>query len=242
MIAKIKRIVKDRVERNYFEKVIARNNHEDFFFVQIGACDGKSFDPIYQFVKKYNWKGILMEPIPHLYEELKKNYSDNQGLTLLNMAIAETNGPILMDTISREGLKHLPKWAKGISSISNTNRNALSVKYWEEGRGKNNDRSSYSELEKYKIQVEVPGITLKHLFDNYASGKNIDLLQIDAEGYDYQILKTLDLKIIRPVIIHFEYASMTQEEKSMTTTMLKNHGYQLDFYGNNDALALRSKK
>ena len=182
-----------------------------------------------------------MEPIPHLYEELRKNYSDNPELLLLNMAIAETNGPILMDTISREGLKHLPKWAKGISSISNTNRNALSIKYWEEGRGKNNDRSSYSELEKYKIQVEVPGITLEHLFDNYAAGKKIDLLQIDAEGYDFQILKTLDLVNHAPNIIHFEYGSMTEEEKSEISTMLKNHKYRLDFYGVNDALAVRPK-
>jgi hypothetical protein len=29
--------------------------NDDFFFVQIGAFDGISFDPIYPFIRKYGW-------------------------------------------------------------------------------------------------------------------------------------------------------------------------------------------
>ena len=48
--------------------------HKDFFFVQIGANDGFKADPIYLYVRKYGWKGILVEPVSYIFEKLKENY------------------------------------------------------------------------------------------------------------------------------------------------------------------------
>src|SRR5204863_9792937 len=51
-----------------------RRAGKDFFFVQIGACDGVSFDALYDFVVRYRLRGIVVEPLPDLYAELVANY------------------------------------------------------------------------------------------------------------------------------------------------------------------------
>ena len=42
-------------------------------FLQIGSNDGISGDPLNFFINNYNWKGILIEPIPFLYKQLQLN-------------------------------------------------------------------------------------------------------------------------------------------------------------------------
>jgi lysophospholipase L1-like esterase len=51
------------------EAFLRKNN--EMFFIQIGANDGKSFDPIYQFVtnNSKNVRGILLEPLADYFEE-----------------------------------------------------------------------------------------------------------------------------------------------------------------------------
>jgi hypothetical protein len=52
----------------------------DLFFLQICGMDGKRFDPIYAFVKHYRWKGIILEPLPDLFEALAANYAGSEGV------------------------------------------------------------------------------------------------------------------------------------------------------------------
>jgi hypothetical protein len=42
------------------------------FFVQIGANNGLTDDPIRQFVTKYHWHGVLVEPQPQVFQQLFK--------------------------------------------------------------------------------------------------------------------------------------------------------------------------
>ena len=39
---------------------------KEIFFIQIGANDGKSTDPLYRFVTELGWSGILVEPQPNV--------------------------------------------------------------------------------------------------------------------------------------------------------------------------------
>lgn len=36
-------------------------------FLQVGAMDGKRFDPVYAFAKHYAWRGLVLEPLPDLF-------------------------------------------------------------------------------------------------------------------------------------------------------------------------------
>ncbi|MCU1247627.1 MAG: hypothetical protein JWQ49_656 [Edaphobacter sp.] len=64
----------------------------DVFFVQIGANNGLTDDPILQFVTKYHWHGVLVEPQPQVFQQLLKNYEQEKQPTFENAAIADQNG------------------------------------------------------------------------------------------------------------------------------------------------------
>jgi hypothetical protein len=61
----------------------------NFFFIQIGAYDGRKDDPIYELVQRNRWSGILVEPQPDIFERLKQNYASFSGLAFEQAAIVE---------------------------------------------------------------------------------------------------------------------------------------------------------
>ena len=60
----------------------------NFFFVQIGACDGVFVDPIHRFIIKHRWRGVLVEPVPYLFNLLMQNY-EGYNLIFENVAISD---------------------------------------------------------------------------------------------------------------------------------------------------------
>lgn len=64
----------------------------DVFFVEIGACDGRNGDPIFESVKKFRWRGLLIEPIPDYFKLLQENYSYHKGVRFENVAIDDSPG------------------------------------------------------------------------------------------------------------------------------------------------------
>ncbi len=61
-------------------------------FVQVGSNDGISGDPIFKNIHKYDWKGVLIEPVPFLHGKLKSNYEQKkENLHFLNIAISDAN-------------------------------------------------------------------------------------------------------------------------------------------------------
>ena len=67
---------------------------DDFFFVQIGAFDGVTADPIYELVQSRNWRGVLVEPQIEAFERLQENYAGQDGLQFFNVAICDHDGEI----------------------------------------------------------------------------------------------------------------------------------------------------
>jgi len=69
---------------------------------------------------------------------------------------------------------------------------------------------------------------------------HIDVLQSDAEGCDYDVLKTLDLSEVSPLIIQFEHGQLTRQKISGAVEYLSTHGYRVLYGGHQtDTLALR---
>ena len=48
---------------------------------------------------------------------------------------------------------------------------------------------------------------------NDSNYNSIDLLQIDTEGFDYEVLKMFDFNTYRPVIIQYEHFHLSMEEQ-----------------------------
>src|SRR4051812_34422848 len=76
--------------------VLSGGKTQDFTFIQIGANDGVSNDPIRRYVVEYGFKGVLIEPQPDVFTRLKANYSGMPGITFENAAIAACDGEIEM--------------------------------------------------------------------------------------------------------------------------------------------------
>ena len=71
---------------------------DDFFFVQIGAFDGVTADPIYELVRCQDWRGVLVEPQVEACERLQENYAGQDGLQFFNVAICDHDGEIKLFT------------------------------------------------------------------------------------------------------------------------------------------------
>ena len=89
-------------------------------------------------------------------------------------------------------------------------------------------------LKKKRIEVK----TLSYLLNLYFPQKTIDLLDIDAEGFDYEILKGIDFKknIINLIMIEVHHFSKETIDKSIKIrNLLEQEGFILvcgDFPGN----------
>src|SRR3954468_10330611 len=50
--------------------------YSDVAFLQIGANDGVTGDPIRAFVTRYGWHGVCLEPQPEAFARLQATYRD----------------------------------------------------------------------------------------------------------------------------------------------------------------------
>ena len=90
----------------------------------------------------------------------------------------------------------------------------------------------------YIDTLRVPTLSLETLVTKHKIGR-IDLLQVDTEGFDYEILKMLWATPLRPPIINFESAHLNRTDKLACAEMLKRDGYRYLNVGQFDTLAVR---
>jgi FkbM family methyltransferase len=177
---------------------------KDIFFVQIGAHDGRTYDPISPHVRKHGWHGLLIEPQPDIFARLKTNYEGSPGLLFENVAIAEKEGSLTLYRFKEATADD------HASMLASTKRHYLQL---------NGDN------ERGRIEaIQVPTTTLNRLLDKHGIS-NVDLLQIDTEGYDFPIIKSLDFTRLNPRIIHFENNFLSRRQKEESMRIFANHGY-----------------
>lgn len=189
------------------------------FFLEVGASDGRSFDPLYLHVMRHRWRGILVEPLPDLFRQLVENYKSHGSLIFENVAIADVADYRDMYRVSpvASARTDLPKWSKGLASFFN-DRNALG------GYGISN-----GEFERIRPHVTtervrcdtLAGILLKHKV------ARVDLLQVDVEGFDYQVLKQLDIKKLKTKVIRIGWVNLPHSEKRDALRLFETHGFQV---------------
>ena len=87
-------------------------------FVQIGANDGLRNDPIREFIVRDPWTGVLIEPLPSVFELLKENYAwlaGRRSLAFENPAISTSESSLSLYTVADHLLNSLPLEAHSIS-------------------------------------------------------------------------------------------------------------------------------
>ncbi len=207
----------------------------DLTVIQIGANDGINHDPIHKFIKRDNWNGLLLEPQPRVFEKLRKVYALNKGITAVNAALAPENGSgeIYRIAFSDE------RWANGLTSF---NRETL-VNSFDRGvvdRKASKEGLKVPEAWEDRIATDkVRLITTRTLLSENNISK-IDLLQIDTEGYDFEIIKLFDIRETKPSVIIFESQHFNTETFDECMKHLSDLGYSMRTFGAN-TLALSEK-
>ena len=150
--------------------------------IQIGANDGLRFDNINKFIKEFKPNSILVEPIKEYFNELKQNYKNFENIFFENVAISVNDQINFLYKVNSKDLDKYDEHIKGISSFDLRHLLKHGVK------------------KSHITKEETKSISITDLFKKYSF--NIDLLLIDAEGYDAEIvIDLLSKSNFRPIII-----------------------------------------
>ncbi|MBD3882591.1 FkbM family methyltransferase [Phormidium tenue FACHB-886] len=191
------------------------------FFVQIGAHDGQSSDPIYQLVKHYHWQGLLVEPQPNAFQILMKTYGDEPQLQFENAAIASADGTATLYRV-RETEVDLPHWYYQIASLS---RDKV-VDVLERWKTLEKDPRVPADIADWIEELPIPALSVRTLLSKHQV-ERIDLLVIDTMGFDFEILKMFPFELIKPAVIHFEHNHLSSNDQAACLELLIAQGYSL---------------
>jgi FkbM family methyltransferase len=170
----------------------------DGIYIDVGANHPVTLNNTYRFYKR-GWRGISVEPNPALHARLAEVRPCDKNL---NIGIA-------------------PK--KKMETFYITDPDTLSSF---------DRKTSMREARRYgggivsELQIEC--LPLTELFAIAAkehSGKTVVLLSVDCEGYDLEVLRSLDWKIYRPSVVLVEI----NQGGSKIEELLRGVGYQLVF-------------
>jgi len=171
----------------------------DFVFLQVGAFDGMANDPVRPLVQEFGIRGIIVEPQAKAFEALKKLYADHPQVILVNAAVAEANGSRNFFTADSGPIQ----------------------------------QASFDQahLLKHRIPADrivcqqVRCVTITSLLEEHGL-ERLDLVQVDAEGYDARIVRTIDFGRVTPRIIRFEHVHLKNDDCDACVEMLASHGYR----------------
>jgi FkbM family methyltransferase len=209
------------VKISRFDEILKarKQQKEDFFFVQVGANDGVRFDRLYFFVTQNHCKGLVIEPLADMFEKLVRNYKDYPDIVPVNTALHPTAETCTLYRVDPARQNELPHWAAGIASFDPNHHKKSNIP------------------EDCIIQEEVKCTSLMALLES-RNIHDIDLLQVDTEGFDAEIIRMIDFARISPAIIKYERAHLSAEDQVSTENVLRSHGYKI-FHEGSDTIAFK---
>lgn len=197
-------------------------------FVQVGSNDGLSGDPIYSFITQgqAEWRGLLIEPVPYLYEKLKTNYLKQKNrLIFENVAIDHQRGSKTLYRIAGISALSETPWYEQIGSFSKT----LVEK----------QKQHIENFDNRLIEEQVVTTTFNGLMERHNIQK-IDVIHIDTEGYDFEVIKLIDWERFTPDILLFEHKHLSRLAYKSCCRLLRRIQFKLFVY-EGDTLAVQSK-
>lgn len=198
-------------------------------FIQIGGNDGFSNDPVHKFIKRDGWEGVILEPLPDIFESaLQRLYAKDEKVVTINAALGAEAG---VANIYRIGFSN-KRWATGLTSF---NREVLEKAFSGGLVAKNLKKEGIAEVPSPKdgiVAQEIKVTTVQELTTQY-NLEQLDLLQIDTEGYDYEVVKMFMNAGARPQVIVYEHIHLSNSDQAQCRDLLTGNGYNLRPFGAN---------
>lgn len=152
-------------------------------FVQVGANDGRLDDPIAPYLDKGGWTGLRIEPHPAYFADLSALHAGDRAVRVVNCAVSDTPGEMDLHHLAEAARPHYPAWARGCASLK-PNRLAEVLD------GKRQPGGAVAPGD-----IAAVGVPVRRLDDILAEAGigAVDLLVIDVEGFEAQVLDSVDL-------------------------------------------------
>lgn len=189
-----------------------------FFIVQVGANDGVLDDPIRDLILAHRLAGLLIEPLPDLFEKLKANYAGQEQLVFENIAVLPQEGEVTIHRV-RPDADVAAHW-HGIASFSRANLLAQGVP------------------DRHIAAQQVRGEPLGRIVQRHRVA-DVGLLQVDTEGYDYEVIKSAFAGGMRPEIINYEHCWLPPKVRHACKELLVQRGYDFVEVGKDTLAVLR---
>lgn len=188
---------------------------QSIVFLQIGSNDGISNDPIREFVVEGNrWRGCFVEPLPHVFKQLKKNYQyvSRDSLQFRNAAISNSTGTMSFYRIKDEFQNDCPGYPDQVSSFDIQHV----LKHFSE------NLRSRDKIESLAVET----LSSKSLLDQLGYDR-VDVLHLDVEGHEKAILDSYPFERFAPELIIFESVHLSISALEEIKARLEAIGYQL---------------
>lgn len=209
-------------------------------FVNLGANDGVTADPVYPFIRRFDWAGLMVEPLPHVAERLRQNMRDHPGVRVaeaivavrprtlwyvdpaaggvgyVNEQIGSTSRTHLLETIAllRANAAHIPLEPPILAEYADRLPD-----------GPKPTETFDPRIEDHVRELRAPCFTFDELMAHYGQAR-VDFLNLDLEGADFEVFSSIDLDRWDPRVICIEMATMGDEERRTTEERLEAHGYR----------------
>ena len=201
--------------------------------IQIGANDGNDLLNKFNndFKDKISYIGI--EPQKDPFNKLKKNYQGFSNFNFIQGCVGKKGKNqfyYLNNNYKKLCEENNIKFSDGVNSLVKESLSNRLIK-------KNLNPEIYiSKLELDVFPLDEILNKNKIELDNY---KEIDLLQVDAEGYDDEVIYNSNINFFKPKYINFEYKNLSKEKLEKLIHYLNKNSYECLIYEQNDCLAAR---
>ncbi len=157
------------------------------YFVEAGANDGFTQSNTYFLERARGWRGLLVEPIPDLAAQARR---ERPASTVVNCALLADAAPGATATMRYGGLMSIVAGSRG-----------------DEAAEEDYVSGAFTLGVDDPYEVTVPARTLSAVLDDVRAPR-VDLMSLDAEGFEPEILKGLDLARHRPRFVLVEVLDM----------------------------------
>jgi FkbM family methyltransferase len=200
-------------------------NH-NVVFVQVGSNDGVTGDPIHSFITATgsSWSGMLIEPVPYLFEKLKATYRGYEArLKFVNMAVGPYIEKKILYRIKEESGQASTPWYEQIASFSH--QTILKQKPF------------IPDFDRRLIEEAVNVAPLRKIAADNAVTEP-DLVHIDTEGFDFEVIKLIDWTGRSPEVLLFEHKHLSRQDYHAACRLLRSKNYII-FSKEGDTIAIR---
>lgn len=174
-----------------------------WIFLELGGLDGIRHSNTHLLENKYMWNGLIIEPSPSLFLELKENRNViTENVLISNKYEKDVEFLYIEDKTKCIGLQGI---------MENYNKKHL-----------NRCKNELNNDSKFYNIIKMDTTTLQKICENYKI-YNIDYLSLDVEGSELKVLQGIDFNKINITLIGVEINY--EEDKKAIFDILNNNNY-----------------